>query len=208
MRAHRRHSLITRAKQEQRDGDRLTVAEDAEFRRLTAEISTLDERISELDEQSRRSRAAANAYRHLGGRYGGAFTSHMYGPESRASYFANLAAVARQTADYDARSRLATYEQEQRDLNRADGSGGMFVPPAWLVSDYAGSPRPGRVTADLLTRRPLPAATDTINIPKILTGTAVAVQPADNDPVWPGPHHRRPAGHLDPATRPVLGELR
>ncbi len=65
MRAHRRHSLITRAKQEQRDGDRLTVAEDAEFRRLTAEISTLDERISELDEAATRSRSGVAT---LGGR--------------------------------------------------------------------------------------------------------------------------------------------
>jgi HK97 family phage major capsid protein len=39
------------------------------------------------------------------------------------------------------------------------------------------------VTADLLNRRPLPGGTDVINIPKILTGTATAIQPADNDPV-------------------------
>jgi HK97 family phage major capsid protein len=107
----------------------------------------------------------------------------VYGPESRASYFADLVAVSRQTADYDARERLATYDQEVRDLNRADGSGGQFVPPAHLVNEFVGLPRPGRVTADLLTRRPLPGGTDVINIPKILTGTATAIQPADNDPV-------------------------
>ena len=39
------------------------------------------------------------------------------------------------------------------------------------------------MTADLLTRRPLPSGTDIINLPKIVTGTATAIQPADNDPV-------------------------
>jgi hypothetical protein len=32
-------------------------------------------------------------------------------------------------------------------------------------------------------RQPLPGGTDSINIPKILTGTAVGVQTADNTPV-------------------------
>jgi hypothetical protein len=75
--------------------------------------------------------------------------------------------MTRQTADYDARARLQTYEQEQRDLNRADGSGGLFVPPAWLVNEYVGLPgRPG--LADLLTAARA-CGHDQINVPKILT---------------------------------------
>jgi HK97 family phage major capsid protein len=115
--------------------------EDREFRSLTDEIREYDSRISELEEQERRSQQAAGAA--VRARVGGAYTSSssVYGPESRNSYFADLVAQTRQTADYDARQRLQIYEMEQRDLNRADGSGGLFVPPAWLINDYVGVPR-------------------------------------------------------------------
>lgn len=69
---------------------------------------------------------------------------------------------------------------EQRDISRTDGAGGEFVPPLWLVNEYAKTLRPGRVTADLLTKMALPAGTDSINIPRITTGTDVAIQTADN----------------------------
>ncbi len=177
-----RQAIVDTAKRERRGDDRLTEDEDREFRALTADLREFEERIAELEDEDRRTGRAADAARRFGGGGGGG-SSTVYGPESRNSYFADLVAVTRQTADYDTRQRLQTYEQEQRDLNRADGSGGLFVPPAWLVNEYVGVPRPGRVTADLLTRRPLPPGTDTINVPKILTGTAVAMQPADNDPV-------------------------
>jgi HK97 family phage major capsid protein len=70
--------------------------------------------------------------------------------------------------------------REQRALNRTDGTGGFFVPPAWLLDDYAGVPRAGRPFVEGLRQIPLPAGTDSINVPKILTGTATAVQTADN----------------------------
>lgn len=69
---------------------------------------------------------------------------------------------------------------ESRDISRTDGAGGEFVPPLWLVNDYAMTLRPGRVTADLLNKQALPAGTDSINIPRITTGTDVAVQNGDN----------------------------
>lgn len=174
----RRKLIVDNAGRERRDT--LTSSEDADFRQITTEVRDFDERIQELQDEAQRSSHATAAYRRAGG---GAPQSHVYGPESRSSYFSDLVAMSRQTADYGARERLQTYEQEQRDLNRADGSGGAFVPPAYLVSDYVGLPRAGRVTADLLNRRPLPPGTDVINIPKIVTGTATAIQPADNDPV-------------------------
>jgi HK97 family phage major capsid protein len=43
--------------------------------------------------------------------------------------------------------------------------------------------RPGRALANLVQRQPLPGGTDSINIPKLLTGTAVGVQTADNQAV-------------------------
>jgi HK97 family phage major capsid protein len=150
---------------------------------LGADIEILETRIEELQEDERRTNAVTDASRLAGRGSNGGHSSTVYGPESRSSYFADLLAVSRQTADWQARERLSTYDQEQRDLNRAEGSGGQFVPPVHLVNDYVGVPRPGRVTADLMTRRPLPPSTDSINIPKIMTGTATAIQPADNDPV-------------------------
>lgn len=69
---------------------------------------------------------------------------------------------------------------ERRDLNRSDGTGGYAVPPAWLMGEYIELVRANRVTANLCRSMPLPPGTDTINIPKVSTGTAVAVQTADN----------------------------
>jgi len=69
---------------------------------------------------------------------------------------------------------------ESRDISRTDGAGGEFVPPLWLTDLYAKTLRPGRTTADRLTKLALPAGTDSINIPRITTGTDVAVQSADN----------------------------
>lgn len=69
---------------------------------------------------------------------------------------------------------------EQRvNPNRTDGQGGYFVPPLWLVDQYVALFRAGRVTADLVRNLPLPPGTDSINIPKVSSGTAAAIQTAD-----------------------------
>lgn len=83
----------------------------------------------------------------------------------------------------EARSIEVRYEYgepERRDLNRTDGTGGFFVPPMWMMSDYIDLARAGRVTANLVNSSPLPPGTDSINIPKVSSGTAVAIQTADN----------------------------
>ena len=95
-------------------------------------------------------------------------------------------------SDGESRARLASHAQqvvdhpafqEHRDLSRVDGSGGYAVPPAWLMNQYIELARPGRAFANLVQRQPLPGGTDSINIPKLLTGTTTAVQTADNQPV-------------------------
>jgi HK97 family phage major capsid protein len=91
----------------------------------------------------------------------------------------------------ESRQRLARHAEdvanfsgyEQRDLSRVDGSGGYAVPPAWLMNQYVDLARPGRAFANLCQRQPLPGGTDSINIPKLLTGTAVGIQTADNTTV-------------------------
>jgi HK97 family phage major capsid protein len=77
----------------------------------------------------------------------------------------------------------ADVSREQRDLSRTDGSGGYFVPPAWLMTDYIALARAGRTTANVVTNLPLPAGTDSLNIPKVSTGTTTAIQTADNQSV-------------------------
>jgi HK97 family phage major capsid protein len=73
--------------------------------------------------------------------------------------------------------------KEYRDISRVDGQGGYAVPPAWLMDQYIELARPGRAFANLVQRQALPGGTDSINIPKLLTGTAVGIQQADNSPV-------------------------
>lgn len=63
--------------------------------------------------------------------------------------------------------------------NRTDGQGGFFVPPIWLIDDYVAFLRAGRTFANALRPFTLPAGTDSINIPKVASGTATAVQTAD-----------------------------
>lgn len=67
-----------------------------------------------------------------------------------------------------------------RDLTGADGSGGDFIPPIWLLNEYAEMPRGARPFADAVRGIPLPGGTDSINIPRITTGTSVAMQTANN----------------------------
>lgn len=74
----------------------------------------------------------------------------------------------------------AAPEQVQRALTTTDGAGGDFVPPLWLINQFIELARPGRVTADLLNGQALPPGTDTISLPRIVTGTAVAQQATQN----------------------------
>ena len=69
---------------------------------------------------------------------------------------------------------------ESRAGNRTDGTGGYFVPPIFLIDDYIQYLRYGRPFTNSLRQVPLPTGTDTINIPKLSTGTLTGIQTADN----------------------------
>lgn len=69
--------------------------------------------------------------------------------------------------------------EKRTNPNRTDGQGGYFVPPLWLVDQYIDLPRYGRTTANLVSGFGLPSGTDSINIPKVNSGTATGVQTAD-----------------------------
>lgn len=83
---------------------------------------------------------------------------------------------------FSSRSRETMFEKRVNP-NRTDGQGGFFVPPLWLVDEYIDLPRFGRTIANLCKTMALPTGTDSINLPKIATGTATGVQTADAQPV-------------------------
>ncbi|MFE9864895.1 phage major capsid protein [Streptomyces sp. NPDC005506] len=97
---------------------------------------------------------------------------------------------ARKSNDRDALDRLdrnnrmqaerARANGEQRAISTTNGSGGEFVPPLWLETEFVKLARPRRAFADVVGSEPLPAGTDVINIPKVATGTATAVQGTQN----------------------------
>ena len=179
-----------------------TDAENAEFDAGMAELRTLDERIVEVREaQARedaagafRAEAGADAPDAVEARSAASGTKVTDPPLYVASggtghsYFRDMAAVALNTAGRaDATDRLVRNSRrvadEQRALgntNTTGGSGGEFAPPTWLVSEYIKLARAGRVTANLLKRGEVPDGTSSINLPKVLTGTTVAIQSTQN----------------------------
>ncbi|MDH6111925.1 HK97 family phage major capsid protein [Kitasatospora sp. MAP12-15] len=78
---------------------------------------------------------------------------------------------------------VSPFERESRALSRTDGAGGYEVPPLWLIDELVPYLRAGRTFADLLHGMPLPAGTDSINIPRLTVGSATGPQVADGAPV-------------------------
>jgi HK97 family phage major capsid protein len=86
----------------------------------------------------------------------------------------------RDSLDRDVRRHgRGTVFEKRVNPNRTDGQGGYFVPPLWLVDDYIDLPRFGRTFANTVRNMALPPGTDSINVPKVSTGTATGVQTAD-----------------------------
>jgi HK97 family phage major capsid protein len=76
--------------------------------------------------------------------------------------------------------RAAGWSKEVRvNPNRTDGQGGYFVPPLWVMDEWVAALRAGRATAERCNVQDLPPGTDSINLPKVATGTTTAVQTAD-----------------------------
>ena len=67
--------------------------------------------------------------------------------------------------------------------NTTFGQGGEFVPPLWLVAQFAPYLRPARTFANRVTNRYLPGGIDVINLPKITLGSQTGVQAAQGGAV-------------------------
>jgi len=75
--------------------------------------------------------------------------------------------------------RLAAHNKqigEERALSSSDTAGGEFIPPAWLLDQYVDFARASRPVANAVNRLPLPAGTDSINLPAVTTGTTTGAQ--------------------------------
>jgi len=120
----------------------------------------------------------------------------LYGPGSRESWFWDLARASVQ-GDQDAKERITRHadleapERERRDRrdralfettlpedatvrvnpNTTLGTGGEFAPPLWLIDKFASGARAGRPLGDLLNPLPLPAGVQSINTPRMTTGS-------------------------------------
>jgi HK97 family phage major capsid protein len=167
-------AMLTRAETEGRD---LTAAEASEYSVRVANLAELDNRVRELETNDRRGPSDVPHVPQV--RVG--HEPGIYRPDSTHSYFQDI--LRRQLhGDGGAADRLARHrvEVETRDIARVDGAGGEFVPPIWLVDQYAEFARATRVTTSLFSQFPLPGGTDSINIPKITTGPQAAAQTADN----------------------------
>lgn len=186
------------------DGDGATVTEEqvraavADRDALDPQIEAARERVVELEaEKARDDAAAALAARvapvgQPAERTSGTYVvsePEVYRRGGERSYFRDLW-LASGYGRRDAIERLhrndamvaeairrdAQVAMQMRAIGTADGSGGEFVPPLWLVSEFEKLARDGRVVANRVNNRPLPAGTDSISVPKVTGGTTVAEQ--------------------------------
>lgn len=100
------------------------------------------------------------------------------------SYFRDVFAAQRGDAKAGDRltrnTKFVADELEQRGESTVAGGGGEFDPPLWAINQWIKLMRPARATADLVNKVALPPGVSSINLPKVVTGTATAVQTTQN----------------------------
>lgn len=123
----------------------------------------------------------------------------VYQRHGQFSFFRDL--IYANTDDV-ARNRLHRHAQEMRvelrDLTSTAGAGGEFIPPLWLQNQWVELLRAARPTADVVTKFPLPAGTNSINLPRLATGGSTAIQASENAAVT----------EVDPTTNSVTANVR
>ncbi|MEU8270139.1 phage major capsid protein [Sphaerisporangium sp. NPDC049002] len=160
------------------------------------EIEEKRSRIAELEDDEKREQRAgelAAKYGQTGEQRERPTVSVTSEPETyrkggKQSYFRDLVR-AQLMGSRDAMDRLTRNDREvahaleQRALTTTDGAGGEFVPPLWMIQDYIGLARASRVVANRVRHMNLPGGTDSISLPRLATGTAVAEQTTQNTAV-------------------------
>ena len=152
------------------------------------EVAALDERIAAAEAVEVRAAAIAESRKESGVKpfVGGTVVTReamTYDKDGRNSFVRDMinATMRNDATSWERLNRHQTeVAVETRDISRTDTAGGDFVPPIYLINEYAEFARAARVTADLATTMALPLGTDSINIPAVTTGTQVAFQSSDN----------------------------
>ena len=176
-------ATLNRAAEENRD---ISEVEAANVGALAKEIEKLDERISQVtDIEVRKDAAAEMAKKVEGSKVEKRDASparvtreeRTYRPDGDYSFIRD-AFAAQVLGDYEAQSRIARHQQEERiekrDVTSANFAG--LVVPQFLTELAAPFARAGRPFMDASRKHALPASGLTISISKVTTGTAVAVQ--------------------------------
>jgi HK97 family phage major capsid protein len=162
----------------------LTAEETTKFDSLVEESRSLDAKIekfaAEAAADAKASEARASVASIVTPRVVTSVVSEptTYAKEARTSYFRDL--VGMKGGDSDATERLMRHKAETRAISTTDTAMGEFVPPLWLVSDYAEFARAASVGKNLVSNLDLPAGTDSISIPTITTGSLTAIQAGNN----------------------------
>lgn len=184
----KRGAIVQLAKDEGRED--LTDDEDTEFRALSDSLKAVDDdivardaRVSELADEEKRAENTDRAFKRAAlveNQVRVTSEAATYERGSKVSYFRDLV-LAQVNQDRSANARLARHAEESEfeartNPNRTDGTGGYFVPPSWMMDQYAEYLRAGRVTANVIGSQTLPSGTDSLNIPKLATGSTAAIQ--------------------------------
>jgi hypothetical protein len=124
-----------------------------------AEIADLDSKIESAEALEVRTAAIAEARATEGVKaFGSAVVTReaMTYDKGGDNSFARDMIQAQLRNDSDAWSRLHRHQAEvaveMRDVSRTDGAGGDFVPPIYLINEFAEFARAARVTANLATQ--------------------------------------------------------
>ena len=185
----------------------LTDAEATEFEELASKITKLDSQISLLEAEEARKAESLTAAAAVVSEAPAVVRSEpmTYAEHNRStSYLRDLAAIQVPQSGLDAQGAMERMARHAREIevearkdpevairwreagmearvnpNTTAGTGGEFVPPLWLVNQYVPFFRPGRVCANRINNQPLPPGIDVINIPRITTGSATAIQSAN-----------------------------
>jgi HK97 family phage major capsid protein len=84
--------------------------------------------------------------------------------------------IVRSTKELVGAGRMKAADAEERVIAETAGAGGELVAPIYLQDEYLKVARAARPYFDALSKRPLPPNTNSINIPRLKTGTATATQ--------------------------------
>jgi len=170
-------ATLNRAAEEARD---VTDIEVANIQALTLEISKLDERIEQItDLEVSKAKAAELAASVEGDKVETRSAAPTRVISEEATYhersandFLSDAIAAEFGGSYEARERMARYQNEVRIEKRDSGTSNFsgLVVPQYLVDQFAPLRRAGRPTADISVNAPLPATGMTVNLGRLTTG--------------------------------------